>query len=98
VVQGANTRVDDRLFDEWLPGRPHDMRQLAYDPGDPTAEPEEEVEEDARGLHENVAVRISGDSFRDWGRESSFSPYADFRSGSGLIVGAGPRWTRYGFR
>lgn len=99
VVRGPNTRVDDRDFTEWLPGRPHDIRELAS-PDEARAEGEDsgEDEPDDVTLDENVAERLSGAAYHDWGRESGFGPYADFRSGTGLIIGGGPSYTRYGFR
>lgn len=36
---------------------------------------------------------------RDWGStRSAFAPAVDWRPDAGLMLGGGPRWTRYGFR
>src|SRR5690606_2048754 len=68
----------------------------------PDAPPQEDTqdddEEEERTLHEDVSEIITGRAYHDWGRRSGFAPYADFRSGTGLVIGAGPRFTRYGFR
>ncbi|HEX6308531.1 MAG TPA: hypothetical protein VFZ69_10115, partial [Longimicrobiales bacterium] len=101
VVRSAATRVDDRDFVDWLPGRPHDLRELASadDEVEEDAEGgEEEQQDDDDALDENVAERLSGRAYHDWGSHSGVGPYADFRSGTGLIIGGGPSHTRYGFR
>ncbi|HEX6071049.1 MAG TPA: BamA/TamA family outer membrane protein [Longimicrobiaceae bacterium] len=38
------------------------------------------------------------DTRRDWGRSSSFYPLGGWRSHAGIVVGAGMKLTRYGFR
>jgi len=50
-------------------------------------------------LEDWVAREMGTDQPRDWGREQSwFSPAFDYREGAGVILGAGPTWTAYGFR
>lgn len=41
---------------------------------------------------------LAGESARDWGSSFSVRPVLDYRNTDGLIVGAGPVYTRYGFR
>lgn len=101
VVRGESTRVNDGEFDARLPGRPHDLQALAPDPDAPVSDDEEEPEDEQnenRGLQEDVTKRLTGAAYRDWGTRSGFAPVADFRSGVGLVIGAGPSYTRYGFR
>lgn len=102
VVRGAGTRVDTREFDEVLPGRPLDLAERAPDPDEESDEGDgEDSEEDAAdkgGLEEPVADRLQRPAYRDWGARSGFRPAADFRSGPGLLIGAGAQYTRYGFR
>ncbi|MGH7448575.1 MAG: hypothetical protein ACRELT_13485, partial [Longimicrobiales bacterium] len=108
VRRGPNTRIDLREFADLLPGRPLDMVEKAPDPdeaGDVAAseeaaeeEGEGEADDEAVGLDEDVADRLQRSSYRDWGRTSSISPAADFRSGAGLLIGIGTDYVRYGFR
>lgn len=42
--------------------------------------------------------RLGGDWRPDWGKSSGFKPVMDYNTGAGVIVGAGPRFKRYGFR
>lgn len=55
---------------------------------------------DAPEPEERFSVeRMGYGRHRDWGAEwSKLSPTLDFREGAGVIVGAGPTWTQYGFR
>jgi hypothetical protein len=101
VVRGRGTEIDDRDFEEWLPGRPLDMKAL--EPRDAEdedeAEAEEQEEEEAEpGINEDVGERLQRPAFRDWGAKGGTGPAIDFRSRSGLLVGAGRSITRYGFR
>ena len=105
VVSGSNTRIDARTFDEMLPGRPLDLAELAPHPDAEELEDEEaggeeagEGEEEQPGLDEDVVDRLLRPSYRDWGHKTGIRPEADFRSGSGLLIGAGAGFTRYGFR
>lgn len=97
VVRGPDTRVDDRTFDEMLPGRPLDLVAVAPDPDESEAEGEARAEVDVT-LQEDVADRLLRPTVRDWGRTSGFGPAADFRSGPGFLIGGGAQFTRYGFR
>jgi hypothetical protein len=105
VVRGSSTRVDSREFVEPLPGRPLDLAEPAPDPdeaesddADEEGQGEDDPEEDEAGLDEDVVDRLRRPSYRDWGRKSGIRPAVDFRSGSGLLIGAGAGFTRYGFR
>ncbi|HEX2168086.1 MAG TPA: hypothetical protein VHG09_12710, partial [Longimicrobiales bacterium] len=100
VVRGDDTRVDDSEFAALLPGRPLDLVELAPDPDAPPDEEEDEEDEgeESVGLQEDVTERLLRPTYRDWGHTSGFSPAADFRSGSGLLLGVGTDYTRYGFR
>ena len=99
VVRGPGTRVDDRRFNEMLPGRPLDLVAFAPDPDE--AEPDEDAQGPAAvdvTLQENVTERLLRPTYRDWGRTFRFGGAVDFRSGPGLLVGAASEFTRYGFR
>ncbi|HSJ33308.1 MAG TPA: hypothetical protein VK933_17845 [Longimicrobiales bacterium] len=105
VVRGAGTRIDTRSFDEVLPGRPLDMAEQAPDPDEESEDDEEEdvADDEAAGaedpgLEEAVTDRLQRPAYRDWGRTSGLRPAVDYRSGPGLLIGAGAGLTRYGFR
>ncbi|MGH7679077.1 MAG: hypothetical protein ACRENU_11465 [Gemmatimonadaceae bacterium] len=42
--------------------------------------------------------RVGGDWVPDWGGSSGWKPVIDYHTGSGVIVGVGPRFKSYGFR
>ena len=100
VVRASGTRVDTRDFDEVLPGRPLDLVAPAPEPGEDPDEEDGDDEDaaDDPGLEEAVSDRLQRPAYRDWGGKSGLRPAADFRSGSGLLIGAGAGLTRYGFR
>lgn len=41
---------------------------------------------------------LAGQGYRDWGSSLSWSPTWSYGGASGLVLGFGPRWTRYGYR
>ena len=103
VVRGNATSVDDRDFDDVLPGRPLDLAALAPEPGSDDGEEDADTEdenagEEGPGLQEQIGERLARPFYRDWGHRSSFGPTADFRSGSGLLIGVGTEYRRFGFR
>lgn len=49
-------------------------------------------------VNEVVGFRGGTEWAPDWGGGSGFAPAFDYNTGSGLIVGGGPRWKSYGFR
>jgi hypothetical protein len=104
VMAVRGTRVDDRPFAEMLPGRPLDLMARVA-PGERTDEDaagEDEQGADEEGADEesqkDVADLLEGSSYRDWGVTTGTRPALDFRSRSGLLVGVGRSYTRYGFR
>lgn len=101
VVRGPVTAVDSRTFPESYPGRPLDIAQRLPPTGavEPPDEDDDETPDAATARRQEDAVyRLLRPTYRDWGRKSGFHPEADFRSGSGLLVGAGAQYERYGFR
>ena len=102
VVRGPSTAIDTRAFSEMYPGRPVDIAQRLPPTG--TVEPpdddddEDAVSGDTDRQEEDAVYRLLRPTYRDWGSKSGFHPEADFRSGPGLMLGAGVRHERYGFR
>lgn len=101
VSAAPGTRVDDRPFAEMLPGRPLDLmaRVASGDRPDEEADEDEQSEdEEGEESEKDVADLLEGSSYRDWGVTAGTRPALDFRSRSGLLVGVGRSYTRYGFR
>jgi hypothetical protein len=93
---------DDRLADR---GEPSRATAFYDDEGDNVLEPGPRTRVDRRPFDAPEASgrfavhKLGYDRFRDWGSEFSWAtPVVDYREGGGLIVGAGPTWTDFGFR
>ncbi|HUE77943.1 MAG TPA: hypothetical protein VMM83_08380 [Longimicrobiales bacterium] len=82
---GRTAFYDDRGDNRIVPGPRTSVDTRRYDPPEEGESWLETTTQDAR--------------VQDWGDAHSWvNPILDYREGAGLIVGAGPRWTDYGFR
>jgi hypothetical protein len=89
VVRGAHTSVSRKSYDEHPAGRPEDLRLAEIGLW--------EEQESGETAH-LVDRRLRGPSYGDWGESFSFGPTFDYSGSVGIIVGAGPSYTKYGFR
>lgn len=108
-ARGITLRViggggDDELVDAGTPS----SRTAFYDargdnrivPGRRTHVSREAWESPAEGAGLGfLQTKTQAARVQDWGKHRSLlAPVVDYREGAGIIVGAGPRWTDYGFR
>lgn len=47
---------------------------------------------------QSEGLDLGGERFRDWGDAMGWAPAVDYGDVSGVVIGAGPKWTSYGFR
>jgi hypothetical protein len=104
VVRGGGGGILVRVIggggdDELLHEARDRGRTLFYDDrGDNRVEPGG-VRLDRRAWQPPERTSVWGTSPRDWGSSMSpMVPYAAWRLNVGPVIGAGPEWTRYGFR
>ncbi|HEX7088907.1 MAG TPA: BamA/TamA family outer membrane protein [Longimicrobiales bacterium] len=109
-VVGPDTRVDRRpfRFDPELPAAAEEEPVVAEDarpaPDEDPAVPDagdaedEEPQGQRYGNEEWLEHKTGEDRYRDYGSSLSWRPWVDTEMGVGLVVGAGPVLTRYGFR
>lgn len=93
---------DDELVDTGIPSR----RTALYDArgdnrivGGPATSVDTRRYEPPEEEEGWLQTKTQDRRIQDWGDAQSWvNPVVDYREGAGLIVGAGPRWTDYGFR
>lgn len=99
VVRLVGGGGDDLLADSSRVGRSSMATWFHDDRGDNRFEGGPDTRIDDKPYREPTATwSLSGSTYTDWGDSRSISPVVGYRGTDGLIVGAGPVYTRYGFR